>query len=51
MSGFFNRGLWCFQYFLSTPITLPCTSTEAAGTIIGFIVAFEGCRRMLSPSR
>ena len=39
------------QYFLNTPITRPCTSTDAAGTMIGFMVTFEGCRRMLSPSR
>lgn len=39
------------QYFLSTPITLPCTSTTAAGTVIGFIFTFDGCSRILSPSR
>jgi hypothetical protein len=41
----------CLQYFLNTPITRPCTSTEAAGTMIGFMFTFEGCRRMFSPSR
>jgi hypothetical protein len=47
----FLRSLWeNSQYFLNTPMTFPCSSTAAAGTIIGFIVAFEGCNRMLFPS-
>ena len=40
-----------FQYFLSTPMTLPWISTVAAGTMIGFIAAFDGCSRIFSPSR
>jgi Predicted membrane protein (DUF2207) len=37
------------QYFRSTPITRPCTCTDLAGTTIGFIAAFDGCRRMSAP--
>src|SRR3989442_14712351 len=33
------------QYFLSTPITRPCTSTEAAGTMMSCILTMEACRR------
>src|SRR5437764_14753568 len=40
----------CSQYFRSTPTTRPCTWTEAAGTMMGAILALAGCRRMLSPS-
>jgi hypothetical protein len=47
----FRRGEVQLQYFLNTPITRPCTSTEAAGTMIGFMFTFEGCRRTFSPSR
>jgi hypothetical protein len=39
------------QYFLNTPITLPCTSTEAAGMMMGFMLALEGCSLIFSPSR
>src|ERR1019366_1498867 len=38
------------QYFLNTPITLPCTCTTAAGTMMGCMAALEGCRRILLPS-
>src|SRR3954464_11401945 len=39
------------QYLRSTPMTRPCTWTCAAGTMIGFMAALEGCKRVLSPSR
>ena len=39
------RNYWitnCLQYFLSTPITRPCSWTDLAGTTIGFMAALEG---------
>jgi hypothetical protein len=39
------------QYFLSTPITRPWISTFDACLMIGCMAAFDGCNRMLSPSR
>jgi len=30
------------QYFRRTPITLPCSATDFAATMIGFMAVFEG---------